>query len=288
MRDFILLEPQSLHEAGRMLADSGEESRLFAGGTALLLAMRQRMLTPSHLISLGGVGALRGIAYDDHNGLRIGALTRHAEIADSPIIRAKYPMLADMAGQVANPQIRNQGTLGGNLCYGDPSTDPPTCLMALDATVHISGINGERTNRMTEFCVDYFQTSLAPDEIVTEIRLPPPVGAMTGAYTRFRRTAAEHRPLVGCGVVLFRNGDACREARIAIGASVPVPARAKQAEEFLAGKTFDRDTVLEAAVIAAAYIEPISDFRGSAEYRRDMVRIVAGRTIAAACGIALE
>src|SRR3989442_996162 len=158
VRDFQFLEPSSVTEASHMLVDH-EEGRLFAGGTALLLAMRQRMLTPSHIVYLGGVRGLSRIEYDERNGLRIGALVRHAEIADSAVVNTAYPMLADMAGRVANPQVRNGGTLAGNLCYGDPATDPPPCLMALNAQVVAVGTDGERTIEIDRFFIDYFQSA---------------------------------------------------------------------------------------------------------------------------------
>jgi carbon-monoxide dehydrogenase medium subunit len=276
VRNFELLEPRTPQEASRMLADSGEDSRLFAGGTALLLAMRQRMLTPSHIVYIGGLQGLGHIEFDERNGLRIGALVRHIDVAEHQIIKSRYPMLAGMAAHVANPQIRNMGTIGGNLCYGDPATDPPGCLIALRARVSVAGSKGERTIELDDFFTDYYQTALQPDEVVTEIQVPPMAADAKGAYTRFLRTPAEHRPLVSVAVVARRN----REVRIAIGASVPVPTRARRAEQFLEGKTVTLEVLEEAAAIAAADVEPVSDFRGSAEYRRDMIRTVVRRTAA--------
>jgi carbon-monoxide dehydrogenase medium subunit len=282
MRNFELLEPASAHEASRMLADAGEESRLFAGGVALMLAMRQRLITPSHVVYMGGVGGLDRIEFDERQGLRIGALTRHQQIADSAIVQSRYPMLADMAAHVANPQVRNQGTLGGNLCYADPASDPPGCLMALGAELRTVGPQGERSIPLDEFFIDYYTTALEPAEVVTEIRVPTMASDSKGAYTRFLRTAAEHRPLVNVAVVARRNGGVCHEARIAIGASVPIPLRARRSEQYLNGKTVTLEALDHAAAIAAADITPVSDFRGSAEYRREMVRVVARRTLAEA------
>jgi carbon-monoxide dehydrogenase medium subunit len=285
VRNFEFLEPTSPVEASRMLVDSGENSRLFAGGTALLLAMRQRMLSPSHLVYIGGVPDLDRIDYDERNGLRIGALVRHGELADAPVVIARYPILAAMAVHVANPQIRNMGTLGGNLCYADPATDPPTCLLALEARVKAVGTRGERVIAIDEFFTDYYETALQPDEVVTEIQVPPLSSDAVGAYTRFLRTPAEHRPLVGLAAVARRDRGVCAEARIAIGASTPVPTRARRAEEFLAGKRITPDIVDEAARIAAADIFLVSDSRGAAEYRRDMVRVVTRRTLASVLGL---
>ncbi len=288
MRDFEFLEPASVQEAVRMLTDLGDACRVIAGGTALMLGMRQRMLAPSQLVSLGRLDALRNIEYDPRGGLRIGALVLHAQIARSPLVQAHCPMLASMAGRVANPQVRNQGTIGGNLCYADPSTDPPGCLMALQAQVLVAGRNGERVLEMEAFLVDYYTTALAPDELVTGIRIPAMAPDAVGHYARFLRTAAEHRPLASVALLARRAGTACIEARLAVGASTPIPVRLRRAEAFLAGKVVTLAVAAEAADIVAADIEPISDMRGNADYRREMVRAVARRSIATLFGLAAE
>ncbi|WP_225781669.1 xanthine dehydrogenase family protein subunit M [Xenophilus sp. Marseille-Q4582] len=288
MREFDYLEPRSVEEASRMLADLGDEVRVIAGGTALMLAMRQRMLAPTHLISVAKIERLRGITFDAQQGLRIGALARHSEVARSPLVQQHAPVLASMASRVANPQVRNQGTIGGNLCYADPSTDPPGCLMALDAQVVLGSARGERVLSMEAFLVDYYVTALEPDEIVLEIRVPPLAAGTEGLYSRFLRTAAEHRPLVSVALVARRKGALCREARIAIGASVPIPARIRRAEAFLEGRTVTPAVAAEVADIVAQDITPVSDLRGGAEYRRDMVRAVARRTVAELFGLSVD
>jgi carbon-monoxide dehydrogenase medium subunit len=280
MRDFDFLQPTSIAEASRMLADLGDDCRVMAGGTALMLVMRQRMLSPTHIVSAARLPELRGISFDAQHGLRIGALERHSDIARSQIVQRHYPMLAAMAAQVANPQVRNQGTLGGNLCYGDPSTDPPGCLMALGAEVVLASTRGHRVLPLDEFLVDFYVTALEPDELVVEVRVPPPLPDASGLYTRFRRAAAEHRPLASVSLFAHRTGSTCRDARLVVGASVPVPRRLTRAEEFLRGKTINPDVAAEAAHIAAADMSAISDARGSEAYRRDMVRVVTQRTIA--------
>jgi carbon-monoxide dehydrogenase medium subunit len=286
MRDFDFLEPASVAEASRMLADLGDECRVMAGGTALMLALRQRMVTPTHIVSLGRLDGLRGVSFDAHQGLRIGALARHCEVAASPMVQQHYPMLASMAASLANPQVRNQGTIGGNLCYADPATDPPGCLMALDAQIVLGSARGERVLGIEDFLVDYYVTAIEPDEVVVEIRVPPPSPGHAGHYARFLRTAAEHRPLVNVALLTSRAGMQCQSARLVVGASVPVPQRVQRAEQFLAGKTITLDVAHAAADIVAADIEPMSDSRGSADFRRDMVRVVARRTIAGLFGLA--
>jgi carbon-monoxide dehydrogenase medium subunit len=284
VRDFKLLQPASAREASRMLADHGEDARLMAGGTALTLALRQRLVTPSHLVHLGKVSALAGIAFDEKAGLRIGALARHADLAAHPAVNARYPMLAHMAGQVANPQVRNQGTVAGNLCYADPASDPPTCLMALGARVVATSAQGEREIALDEFFSDYYQTALGPAEVITEIRVPP-LGEAAGAYARFRRSEAEHRPTLTLGIVARREAKVCRSARIVIGASTAVPFRAKGVERLLEGKAVTPELLEQAAESARAETPVISDFRGSAEYRREIVGVLLRRTAASLFGV---
>lgn len=279
MRDFDYLEPQSIREASNLLAEHRDNCRMMAGGTALMLALRQRMVAPSHIVSLRDIRELRGITYDNRTGLRIGALTRHAEISRSPLVRTHYPMLADMASRLANPQVRNQGTIGGNLCYADPATDPPSCLMALDADVVLSSARGNRILKVEDFVVDYYVTALEPDELVSEIRIPP-AAFNAGYHARFLRTAAEHRPLVNLAVCLKKRDDACEEIRMVVGAATNTPTRLRKAEEFLKGKAISKGTAGDAADLAATEVDPISDIRGNAEFRREMIRVVCRRTIA--------
>lgn len=285
MREFDFLEPATVQEASRLLAEHGDDARVIAGGTALMLGMRQRMLAPTHLISVARIERLHGIDLDARGWLRIGALSRHTDIARSALVRRHAPVLAEMAAQVANPQVRNQGTVGGNLCYADPSTDPPGCLVALDACVVLGSSRAERTLTMEEFLVDYYVTALEPDEIVLEIRVPPQAAPARGAYTRFLRTAAEHRPLVNVALVAQNDGGVCRQARLVVGASTPVPRRLRGVEALLEGRIVDAALAAQAAARAAAAITPLSDLRGSADFRRDMVRVVVLRTVARLFGL---
>jgi carbon-monoxide dehydrogenase medium subunit len=282
VRNFEFLEPSSPEEASRMLADAGENGRLFAGGTALMLAMRQRMLTPSHVIYLGGLRGYDTIDFDERRGLRIGTLVRHADIARSSVVRNRYPMLAEMASNVANPQVRNQGTLGGNLCYGDPATDPPGCLIALGARLRVVGSGGERNIDLAEFFTDYYQTALAPDEVLTHIEVPPLPAGASGAYIRYLRTAAEHRPLVSVAFSARRQGAVFRDPRIIIGAATAVPTPVSGAAAYLEGKTIDDKTLDAVAELAASEAQTMSDFRSTAEYRTEMIRVVVRRAIAKA------
>ena len=289
MLDFNYLEPDSIAEACRLLAElEDEEVRVIAGGTSLTLTMRQRMVQPSHLVSLAKIDSLYGITFDPATGLRIGAMTRHNDLARSPVVRQHFPVLASMAERVANPQVRNQGTMGGNLCYGDPSTDPPTCLLALNASVMLESPRGQRVLPLDEFIVDYFETAQDPDELLVEVRIPPLMPGETGVYNRFLRTAAEHRPLVSVALMARRDGAVCRDARLAVGASVPVPLRLQRAEALLEGRSVTPALAVEVARIVADDIEPLSDSRGDADFRRDMVRAMVRRTICEVFGISID
>lgn len=289
MRDFIWVQPDSLEEACAQLAGVGEDGRAIAGGTALMLAMRQRMLAPSHVVSLGRLTALREIRVEADGSLTIGALARHADVARAAAVREGWPVLASMAERVANPQVRNQGTIGGNLCYADPATDPPGCLLALGARVHVRSARGERVLPMDDFLLDYYTTALEPGEILTAIRVPALASGSVARYARFLRTAAEHRPLVNVSVVARREGGVCRDPRLVIGASTAVATRAAHAEAMLDGRELTRALAAQAADAAADGLDDLlSDARGDAEYRREMVRVVVRRALADAFGLEPE
>jgi aerobic carbon-monoxide dehydrogenase medium subunit len=288
MNDFEYLEPGTIAQACTLLATHGEDARALGGGTALLLAMRQRMLSPTHLVSLQRVQGLRGVHVTPDGTLVIGAATRHAELAAAPVVRQGWPMLATMAANLANPQVRNQGTIGGNLCYADPSTDPPACLLALDTQVLLQGPHGQRVLPLSAFLVDYFTTALAEDELLVEIRVPPLPAGMRGSYVRHLRTPAAHRPLVTLAVLLQWQGSTCGAARIALGAAIPVAQRLSSAESLLAGRAPDAALVTRVADHIATHIDPLSDQRGSADYRRDIVHVLVQRTLAQLCGLTEE
>ncbi len=279
MHDFDYLQPNSVEEASALLAEHGENARIIAGGTALTLGLRQRMLKLSHLISVQGIARLHGLQFDPQYGLRIGALNRHNELARSALVRQHAPMLAQMAHQVANPQVRNQGTIGGNLCYGDPSTDPPSCLLALNAYVVLGSSRGERILALNEFLLDYFVNAMQADELLLEIIIPPLPAGVRSHYQRFLRTAAEHRPLVNVAAVADVQQGVCRGIRLAIGAAVAVTTRASKAEALLLGQAPSPELVAQAAACAAQEITPITDQRGSAEYRRAMVQVTVQRNL---------
>lgn len=288
MHDLDFLEPTNVAEASRMAADLGEDARFIAGGTALMLALRQRLLGPCTLVSLARLDALRGISVDAQGQLHIGALSLHAQVAQSEIVREHSPVLAQMASQVANPQVRNQGTLGGNLCYADPATDPACCLLALDARIVLVSFRGKRELPLSEFLVDYFTTAIEPDELVLEIIVPPASVNVRSSYARFLRTAAEHRPMVSVAARVQVDHGVCTTATIVIGAAVAVASRVQAAELCLAGQAPSLERIYEAAASAAASITALDDLRGSQAYRRQMVQVQVKRTLAELFELNLE
>ncbi len=289
MRAFDYLQPTSIDEASLLLAEHGDDARVFAGGTALMLVMRQRMLNPKVLVSLDRLSELRGITFDAIKGLRIGALSLHAEVAEDVHVKQHYPMLAHMAAHLANPQVRNQGTIGGNLCYADPATDPPGCLMALDAKVVLQSAHGQRTLAMHEFLTDYYTTALSGDELLISILVPPPSANSVGQYTRFRRTAAEHRPILNVSFCaskhLSNDGTILSNVRLVVAASTPMPTRLKQAEDLLAAELISETLIERVAKLAAEEANVISDQRGTEDYRRQMLQVVTRRTLQTALSL---
>lgn len=279
MRDFEILRPTSLREAIELLSKHGDDACAYAGGTALLLAMRQRLLSPSHVVSLERVPEIRGIGYHSSEGLSIGALSRHADIARSPDVIANYPVLAKMAGGLANPQVRNQGTIGGNLCYADPATDPPGCLVALDAKVELASASGLRTIPLEAFLVDYFETAIQPGEILVRLIIPPLPRESRAFYARHLRTAAEHRPVANISFVVRAATATGIETRLVIGAATPTPQRMSRVEEFLGSRPMSPETALAGADMAAEDLRPISDSRGDGDFRRSIVHALVRRTI---------
>jgi len=281
MVDFEWLTPTSVAEACRLATEYGDDARFMAGGTALMLALRQRLVSPRALISLAGLPELKGLNWDDANGLRIGAFTLQDELARHPAVARHYPMLAHLARHMANPQVRHQGTVGGNLCYGDPSTDPPTGLLVWDAEVEIANAQASRRLPLRDFLVDYFTTALAPDELLVAVHLPPPPPDTRGRYARHMRTAAEHRPLVAVATMARVAEGQCSELRLAVGASSVVPRRLSGAEAVLTGRAPTTALVAEAADTAAHELDALDDARGSAEFRRAMVRVTVRRELTA-------
>jgi carbon-monoxide dehydrogenase medium subunit len=283
MQPFDYCEPSSLREALSLLAEHRERARVLAGGTDLFLRLRTGAVRPSVVLDLKRVPGLDGIRDTEAGGLRIGALTPHADLEASEAVRVRYPALALAARCVAGVQIRNRGTVGGNLCNASPAADLATPLLAFGALVRVAGPDWDREVPLETFFAGPGRTVLAANEILTEVVLPPPAAWTGSDFQRSVRTAVDIA-LVNVAVCLtLEAGDGqCREARMALGAVAPTPVLAPQAVAALRGQHLGPEAIAEAARRAATEARPITDVRATAEYRRDQVEVLVARALARA------
>ncbi len=269
--------PTELAEAIDHLAKSGGEAKVLAGGQSLIPLMKFRLAQPARIIDLNRIS---GLAYVRENGeLRIGALTREVELEESAVIRDRYPIIADTAAVIADPIVRNLATMGGNVAHADPANDHPATLLALRASVVARGPRGERVIPIDDFFIDTFTTSLATDEIVTEIRIPRAQAQSGGAYVKFERKIGDFA-IAGVATYLLLDGKGnVATAGIGLTNVGPTAIRARRAEEALRGRTPDNKAIAAAAEAAAAEAQPVSDLRGPVEYKRDLVRVLTARSL---------
>jgi carbon-monoxide dehydrogenase medium subunit len=276
LKNFDYLEPTTLEETFGLLDKHGEEARVIAGGTSLIIWMRQRLLMPKVVISLARIPNLDAISFDAKDGLRIGAGARHRVIELSPFVQQHYPLLQETFRKVAQPRIRNMGTVGGNLAGGDPLTDPGASLIALDAGVTLAGSKGRRTLPLEEFFVDYYQTALSPGELLTEIRVPPP-RRPAWSHIKFTPRSVEDFATVGVALTLHANGNHCEDIRIGLNSVASTILRARRAEEILRGQPITDTALREMGEIASTECDPMDDNRGSSDYKREMVKVLVRR-----------
>jgi carbon-monoxide dehydrogenase medium subunit len=273
---FDYQEPTTLKKAFGLMEMYGEDARVIAGGTSLIIMMRQRLLTPKVVISLGRIPKFDRITYNSKDGLHIAAGARHRDIELSPVVQKHYPLLHETFRKVAQPRIRNMGTVGGNLAAGDPLTDPGASLIALDAEVTLTSRKGQRTLRLDEFFIDYYQTALEPGELLTEIHVPPPERP-GWSHTKFTPRSIEDFATVGVALTLKANNGACDDIRIGLNSVASTIVRARKAEEVLRGKPITDSALQEMGEVAAGECDPTDDNRGSAEYKLDLVKVLVPR-----------
>ena len=281
MIPFTYLEPSSLDEALALLAQHGDEAKVIAGGTGLVNLMKQRLVRASFVI---GLRALKPLAGTTENGdLRIGALVTLGTLEASAPVRRKAPLLAEVCGHVATVRIRSMATLGGAMAHADPNLDTPPALIAMDGQIVARSQRGERTIPADRFFTGYYQTVLEPDEIVTEIVIPEqPAGSGTAFLKFLPATQDDYATVsVAARIALDGNGTVA-EARVALGATATVPVRAQAVEAALSGKAANESSFREAASLVLDAIDPIADFRGSAEYKRKMAVVHVRRALAEA------
>ena len=282
MRRFELVLPGSLDDCVKALARHGSEAKLLAGGTDLLPQMKNALLKPAVVIDLSGVPRLRAIESGNGQGLRIGAAVTARTLELDRAVRSRFLSLAESGALVGSVQVRNLATLGGNLCNAAPSADMAPPLVALDAEAVITGPKGERHVPIAAFFTGVRSTVLAPDEILVELAVPAPGAHSGGNYLRHTPRRELDIAVVGVASQLTLANGVCTKARIALAAVAPVPLRATAAEQALEGQAVTPERIARAADLAVGAARPISDQRGSADFRRHLVRVLTRRTLTTA------
>ena len=291
MSPFEYIEPATLEEALDALARYGDEAKLIAGGTGLVNLMKQRLVQPAYLIGLRRLGRTEGLAEIGQIGppgsaqaLRLGALCTHRALEASPLVRTALPVLAETFGRVASIRIRSVATLGGALAHADPNQDPPPSLMVLDARVGLRSSHGQREVGIAEFFVDYYETVLEPDEMVTAVTVPLPPANSGASFLKFLPQTQDDYATVAVAARLTLDADRIVQARVALGAAGATPLRATPVEAALRGQSPTPTVIRDAAALVAEAVDPSDDFRGSADYKRDMAVVFVQRALDHALG----
>lgn len=275
---FEYLRPKTIPEAVGLLQRYGDDAKILSGGQSLIPMMKFRLARPAYLIDINRISGLSYVREED-GYLRIGGLTREADLESSPLIRAKYPILADTSRVIADPQIRNLATVAGNLAHGDPANDHPATMLALRAEIVATGPKGERALTADGFFVTLFTTQLEHDEIVTEIRVPVPPALSGGAYFKLERKVGDFATAAVAAQLTLDGRGLCKHAGIGLTNVGATPIRASKAEEFLRGKKLDETNTAQAARLAAEEAQPSSDLRGPEEYKRGLVKELTRRAL---------
>jgi carbon-monoxide dehydrogenase medium subunit len=275
---FEIHEPNTVEEASSLLAQHGFDATVYAGGTELLVVMKEGLAHFPHLVNIKTIPDLDNVSVDQ-GFLRIGPLATHWQLERSSLIREQAPLLAEVESMVANIRVRAAGTIGGNLCFAEPHSDPATLLMAWGATLELSSTNGKRDIPIEEFLLGLFETARQEDEILTGISLPLLPDGMAGGFQKF---TSHERPTASVAALLQIIDGAIEDARIAIGSVGPVPMRVLAGEDILRGEIPDEAVFGAAAEQASLAADPVDDIYGSAEYKRNLVRVLTIRALSAA------
>jgi len=274
LRKFTIHQPKTIAEASQMIAEFGEKGRLYAGGTELLLAMKHDLLRYQHLVDVKTIPDLNKI--EVKNGtLRIGCTATHRAIESSALVRQHLPVLAAMTASVANIRVRASGTLGGNLCFAEPHSDPATLLTALGASVHVQGKYDMRSLALDKLITGAYETSLGGDELLVEVELPLPAKSQRAAYLKFQ---LKERPTLGLALVLDLDGDTIKKASAVVGSVSVVPTQSTQANDLLIGARSQVERHLsDAAEALAEAADPVDDLEGGADYKRHLIGVFLRR-----------
>jgi aerobic carbon-monoxide dehydrogenase medium subunit len=280
-QSFEYLCPETIPEAIALLQQHGDAAKILSGGQSLIPMMKVRLARPEYLIDINRIAGLQYIKEED-GFLKIGGLTREADLEASDLIRSRYPIILDTAALIADPQVRNMATVGGNLAHGDPANDHPATMLALGAEIVAVGPRGERIMAVTEFFLSVLTTALEQDEILTEIRIPVPVPGSGGAYFKLERKVGDFATVGVAAQIALDGAGVCRRAGIGLTNVGPTPIKAHRAEECLLGKPIDEEQIRQAAQLASEQAQPSSDLRGPAEYKSSMVKELTKRALARA------
>ncbi len=278
---FEYLRPNTIPEAITLLQQHGDDAKILSGGQSLIPMMKLRIARPGYLIDINRISGLSYIKEED-GFLKIGGLTREAELEASPLIRSKYTILVDTAHVIADPQVRNLATVAGNLAHGDPANDHPATMLALGAQVVATGSRGERVIPIEEFFLSLFSTALQPDEILTEIRVPLALPHSGGAYFKLERKVGDFATAAVAAQVTLDSSGAVQTVGIGLTNVGPTPIKVQKAENILRGKKLDEANIRQAAQLAADDAQPSSDLRGPAEYKKGLIKELAKRALARA------
>ena len=277
---FEYVEPESLGEALALLEQHGEDAKVLAGGTGLVNLMKQRLVQPAYLIGLRQIARVPELAEIRSNGdLTIGALCSHRAIETSALIQQRLPLLATTFQYVASVRIRTAATIGGSLAHADPNQDPPPALLALDARIRVQSRQGAREIELSDFFVDYYETALEPEELITTIIIPPQPTGVGTAFLKFLPQTHDDYATIAVAARISLDGDTIAQARIALGAAAATPLRARAVETALHGQPLTPQVIRDAAALVTEEIDPLADFRGSVEYKRDMAAVFTQRAI---------
>lgn len=277
LKPFEYFEPNTVKEAIDILSMYGKKAKVFAGGTDLLVEMKRGKIAPQYVVYIKSIPGLDYIKYSQEEGLRIGALATHAAIADSPIIRDRFELLSTACKKVGTPQVRNVGTIGGNICQGGPSQDTIPSLLVLNATLKLAGPHGERVIPIDEFFIGPFKTVLNGTELLTEIQIPALPAQSGGCYKWITKRTTVDETLVGVAVLIvsdFAEG-VCKDIRIGLCSVASTPFRARKAEEVLREKKFKRELLEEVVQAVGDEAAP----RSRENYRRKMAKVLVKRAI---------
>lgn len=277
LRPFEIHEPRTVEEASVLLAQFGFDAAIYAGGTELLLIMKEGLAHFPHLVNIKTIPGLDEIALStEGDELQIGPLATHWALERSPIVSEHAPLLAEVESRVANARVRAMGTIGGNLCFAEPHSDVATLLLAWGATLELSSADAQRQLQAADFTLGMFETARQPDEILTRIRLPLLSENTAGAYRKF---STHERPMATVAALLPVKDGIIEDARLAVGSVGPVPIRASEAEALLEGQRAEEADFSSAGELAASASDPIDDPNGSAEYKRHLVRVLTTQAL---------